>query len=113
MSKKRLEEIKKRKRIGYNYNPTSVEVQQLDIDFNWLVSEVIEQAERVQELENKIDRIRFVNNDFYKQNKRYREIFNQIKKTSNDFREGHLLDIQDSFFVDEIIAILEKVEVEQ
>jgi|SRR5690625_5377 len=47
------------------------------------------------------------------ENKRYRETFNQIKKTSNDFREGHFLDIQDSFFVDEIIAILEKLEVEE
>jgi len=47
------------------------------------------------------------------QNKRYHEVIEQIKKTSNDFKQGHFLDIQDSFFVDEIIAILEKMEVEQ
>lgn len=42
--------------------------------------------ERVQELERKCDK---------------------IARCASDYRLGHLLDIQDSFFVDEIIAIME------
>lgn len=46
------------------------------------------------------------------ENKRLREVIGNIKKASRDFREGHLLDIQDSYFVDEIIAIIKALESE-
>lgn len=41
---------------------------------------LIKQAERVEELESKLDRIRFVNSDYDKQNKRYREYLERIRR---------------------------------
>lgn len=117
MSKERLEEIKNGTYLYYRKH------KELREDMDWL----IEQAERVQELEEKLrvcnrnykDEFDKVNFLFEKNNKRkeiiksYREAISSIKQTSKDFREGHLLDIQDSFFVDEIIAIINKLEVEE
>jgi len=79
MSKKRLEEAKDYLEYWINN----------DLSLEWALSNeakqhlkyLIEQAERVEELENKIDRIRFVNNDFYKQNKRYRDALIYVMKT--------------------------------
>lgn len=71
--------------------------KQMDVLTDILV--YMEQAERVQELESKLDRIRFVNNDYDKQNKRYRErIMTSIEELelvlysekSNDVKEIYL-----------------------
>src|SRR5690625_3046749 len=78
MSKERLEGIKEY--FGF--------WMKNDINRDWSLSSetidnlkyLIEQAERVQELEDKLARIRFVNNDYDKQNKRYREALEEIMK---------------------------------
>ena len=48
-----------------------------------------EQAERVQELEDKLARIRFVNNDYDKQNKRYREALVKLRNDIGKIKTGY------------------------
>src|SRR5690606_3729761 len=136
--KERLGIIKENKKL-FDTSKSVAEFEQIAAELllahgNWL----IEQAERVEELEkersewkgkysilknkyralqrkmkNKWRYNRALENEsrtneivleeFREENKRYREVIEDIKKTSDDYRAGHLLDIQDSFFVDEII----------
>src|SRR5690625_2354332 len=75
MGKERLEEIKNHQ---YDADRSSDEYEYEKINFyNLHATWLIEQAERVQELERKLDRVRFVNDIFLEkekhQNKRYRE----------------------------------------
>src|SRR5690625_1381961 len=54
-----------------------------------------EQAERVQELEQKLAEIRFVNNDYDKINKRYRDLLEKIKEMTryDDCREAEIYEL--------------------
>lgn len=106
--KERLEEIKRNvsKQV---YDRLIVPKTKVTIDYKDY-KYLYEQAKQVQELESRIaDDEHFVA-EILEQNKRYREVIEKIKKTSDDYRAGHLLDIQDSFFVDEIIAIINNLE---
>src|SRR5699024_8580802 len=81
MSKERLEEFREEIDFlddsadmeGYHRFIDTLKNLYEDGDLNWIYRYAKEQAERVRELESKLDRIRFVNNDYDKQNKRYRE----------------------------------------
>jgi|SRR5690625_3787890 len=83
MSKERLKEAKQImkdiKKFQKNFNHKQADLAKLFLVEkygDWL----IEQAERVDELEDKLDIIRFVNNDYDKQNKRYREALEKIAR---------------------------------
>ena len=94
----RLEEIKK-----YESIEEVILKRKPDEDKWWLIN-------RVEKLENHLKLYEFWYRTAYDQNKRYREVIEDIKETADDYRAGHLLDIQDSFFVDEIIAIINNLE---
>src|SRR5690625_3814398 len=99
-----------------------------DISRDWSLSSetidnlkyMIEQAERVQELVKAHELKDLEHQGIVRQikekdeqNMRYREAIARIKQTSKECRGGHLLDIQDNFFVDEIISIINKLEDEE
>jgi|SRR5690625_831826 len=65
------------------------------IRYRDLLVYAIEQIERVRELEDKLARIRFVNNDYDKINKRYRDLLEKIKEMTryDDCREAEIYEL--------------------
>src|SRR5690625_1498855 len=123
-----IEEMKKTGFVMYSIHPhdtewliDTIKEQQAEIDSlsmahddmhrllpkdkHFLIKSNINLNRKVQELSRVISCVASREVEIVEQNELYREVIEEIKKTSDDYRAGHFLDIQDSFFVDEIIAI--------
>lgn len=110
MSKDRLKEIIKRMDI-LKKAVRSTEFDLAAVEFVLDHGEyLVEQAERANKLAIQSEKPHRSMRFEQLINKRYRETVKNIKKTAEDYRDGHLLDIQDTFFVDEIIAIINNLE---
>src|SRR5690625_7391650 len=76
--------------LTFKSNEMDEETRKDTIRYRDLLVYAIEQIERVRELEDKLARIRFVNNDYDKINKRYRDLLEKIKEMTryDDCREA-------------------------
>lgn len=117
--RERLQEIKS----DYNKNFHSYECLTTIENMNWLIETIENQQAEIETLSMAHDNLhRGIEKDKHsliksnialnrqvqelkEENERYIEVIESIEETANDYRNGNLLDIQDSFFVDEIIAI--------
>ena len=87
-------------------NDMDEETRNDTIRYRDLLVYAIEQIERVRELEDKLARIRFVNNDYDKINKRYREYLELIRITGThgkDIKTGEIIRSDEANLADEAL----------
>ena len=96
--------------LTFKSNEMDEETRKDTIRYRDLLVYAIEQIERVQELEDKLARIRFINNDYDKQNKRYREAREIIEQEYKEHNVGVVYGYEDGYLdgLDTAMDIIDK-----